>query len=131
MKTTIESILDMQIIAVVGMSPNPARPSHGVAMYLKSQGYTIIPVNPGRSEIEGLPCYHDLESIPGAVDVVDVFRAPEACAPIAQSAVDIGAKALWLQEGVVNVKAVRIAEDAGLLTVQDKCLLKEHRRIKG
>ncbi len=131
MNTTIEKILEMKTIAVVGMSPNPDRPSYQVAMYLKSQGYTIIPVNPGQKEIGGLTCYPDLKSIPVPVEIVDVFRSPDACIPIATSTVEIGAKALWLQEGVINDEAIVIAENADLLAVQDKCLLKEHRRVKG
>lgn len=131
MNTDIEKILEMKTIAVVGMSPNRKRPSNGVALYLKHNGYTIIPVNPGHGEIEGMTCYPDLKSIPVPVDIVDVFRSPHACIPIARSAVEIGAKALWLQEGVLNDEAIRIANTAGLLTVQDKCLLKEHRRLKG
>jgi hypothetical protein len=87
-------------------------------------------VNPGQDEIAGLKCYHSLEEIPFPVDVVDVFRRPEACVPIATSAVKIGAKALWLQEGIINDEAASIAKDAGLLFIQNKCLLKEHRRLK-
>ena len=130
MELTIQKILDFKTIAVVGMSPKPVRASYGVAMYLASQGYTIVPVNPGQDEIAGLKCYHSLEEIPFPVDVVDVFRRPEACVPIATSAVKIGAKALWLQEGIINDEAASIAKDAGLLFIQNKCLLKEHRRLK-
>ena len=128
MKSKIKQILEFRTIAVVGMSPKPERPSHGVAMYLKNQGYTIIPVNPGQSEIEGMVCYPDLKSIPIPVEIVDVFRSPDACIPIAKSAVEIGAKSLWLQEGVINDEAINIAAKGGLLTVQDRCMLKEHRR---
>jgi len=128
---TIIKILNMKTIAVVGMSPNPDRPSYRVAKYLKSNGYKIIPVNPDHSVIDGLKSYPSLKDIPEPVDVVDVFRRAEACEPIAKAAVEIGAKALWLQEGIVNDEAVRIAEEAGLLAVQNRCMLKEHHRLSG
>ncbi|NOZ09227.1 MAG: CoA-binding protein [FCB group bacterium] len=125
---TIEEILAMRTIAIVGLSPNPARPSHGVGLYLIANGYEVIPVNPGHTEILGLTSYPTLKDIPVKVDIVDVFRKGEACLPIAKTAIEIGAKALWLQEGVRNDEAVKIASDAGLLTVQDRCILKEHRK---
>ncbi len=128
---TIRKILNMKTIAVVGMSAKPERPSHGVAMYLLNQGYRIIPVNPGQDEINGLKSYPTLQDIPHPVDVVDVFRKSDFCEPIARAAVEIGAKALWLQEGITNDKALKIAEEAGLMTVQNRCMLKEHRRLMG
>jgi len=129
MDKTIQKILDYKVVAIVGMSAKPERASHGVAMYLFHNGYKIIPVNPGQDDIAGMKCYKRLEDIPDTVDIVDVFRRPDACLDIAKSAIKIGAKALWLQEGIVNQEAMDIAEKAGLLVIQDKCMLKEHRRL--
>lgn len=116
-------------IAVVGLSANAARPSYGVARYLIDHGYEIIPVNPAESEILGLRCYPDLASIPGAVDIVDVFRKAEDVLPIAQEAVRIGAKSLWLQLGVINEAAITLADTAGLALVVDRCIKIEHARL--
>ena len=123
---TINRILKMHTIAVVGLSPKPERASHDVARYLLSQGYKIIPVNPVQEEILGLKCYPNLSAIPEPVDLVDVFRRPEHCPPIAKEAVTIGAKALWLQLGIANDDAARLASDGGLLVVMDRCIKIEH-----
>ena len=123
---TINRILKMRTIAVVGLSPKPERASHDVARYLLSQGYKIIPVNPVQEEILGLKCYPNLSAIPEPVDLVDVFRRPEHCPPIAEEVVTIGAKALWLQLGIANDEAARIASDGGLLVVMDRCIKIEH-----
>ena len=127
---TIQSIFQMKSIAVVGMSPKPERPSHYVAMYMKEKGYEIIPVNPGHKKISGITCYPSLLEIPYKIDVVDVFRRPEHVLPIAELAVEICAKALWLQDAVINVEAAEIAEKAGLLVVMNDCMLRRHRQIK-
>jgi hypothetical protein len=127
---TIKNILKLKIIAVVGMSPKPERPSHYVSMYMKEHGYTIIPVNPGQTEIAGETCYPSLLEIPYKIDVVDVFRRPEHVLPIAELAVKISAKALWLQDNVINEEAAEIAERAGLLVVMNDCMLRQHRKIK-
>jgi len=127
---TIKNILKLKIIAVVGMSPKPERPSHYVSMYMKEHGYTIIPVNPGQTEIAGETCYPSLLEIPYKIDVVDVFRRPEHVLPIAELAVKISAKALWLQDDVINEEAAEIAERAGLLVVMNDCMLRQHRKIK-
>ena len=127
---TIQSIFQMKSIAVVGMSPKPERPSHYVAMYMKEKGYDIIPVNPGHKKIAGMTCYPSLLEIPYKIDVVDVFRRPEHVLPIAEMAVEICAKALWLQDTVINVEAAEIAEKAGLLVVMNDCMLRRHRQIK-
>jgi len=127
---TIQSIFQMRSIAVVGMSPKPERPSHYVAMYMKEKGYDIIPVNPGHKKIAGMTCYPSLLEIPYKIDVVDVFRRPEHVLPIAELAVEICAKALWLQDTVINVEAAEIAEKAGLLVVMNDCMLRRHRQIK-
>ena len=125
----INKIFSMQTIAVVGMSPNPERPSHYVSMYMKDQGYNIIPVNPGHNEIAGIKCYPSLSEISEPVDVVDVFRRSEFILPIAESAINIKAKALWLQDGVINHKAAELAKNSGLIVVMDDCMLRRHRQI--
>ena len=122
-------IFSMQTIAVVGMSPKPERPSHYVSMYMKDQGYNIIPVNPGHNEIAGIKCYPSLSEISEPVDVVDVFRRSEFILPIAESAINIKAKALWLQDGVINHEAAELAKDSGLIVVMDDCMLRRHRQI--
>tara|TARA_B100001142_G_scaffold330043_1_gene395821 strand:- start:1805 stop:2200 length:396 start_codon:yes stop_codon:yes gene_type:complete len=127
--STIKKIFELKTIAVVGMSPKPERPSHYVALYLKENGYDIIPVNPGHDEIAGLRSYPSLKDIPVAVDVVDVFRRSEFVEPIAKDAIDIGAKALWLQDGVINDEGSKLAEDAGLMVVMDDCMLRQHRQF--
>ena len=127
---TIQSIFQMRSIAVVGMSPKPERPSHYVAMYMKEKGYDIIPVNPGHKKIAGMTCYPSLLEIPYKIDVVDVFRRPEHVLPIAELAVEICAKALWLQDTIISVEAAEIAEKAGLLVVMNDCMLRRHRQIK-
>lgn len=117
-----------KIIAVVGLSSNPWRPSHEVASYLQSVGYTIIPVNPNESEVLGQTAYARLEDVPVPVDIVDVFRRPQEVPPVADSAVAIRAKALWLQLGITHAQAAAKAHSAGLLVVEDACLLVEHKR---
>lgn len=112
-------------IAVVGLSSSPMRPSHGVAEYMREAGYEIIPVNP----MEG-GWYGRLEDIPGPVDIVNVFRRSEFVPEIVESAIRIGAKAVWLQEGVVHEGAAEKARSAGLQVVMDRCILKEHLRLK-
>jgi predicted CoA-binding protein len=116
-------------VAVVGLSPDPNRPSHKVARYLAHHGYEIIPVNPDAREISGRPSYPDLQSVPQSVEIVDIFRRSEEVMPIVDEAIKIGAKAVWMQEGVINEAAASRARDAGLLVVMDKCMLKEHRRV--
>jgi predicted CoA-binding protein len=120
---------DSKVIAVVGLSANPERPSYRVASYLKGNGYTIIPVNPSIESTLDEKSYPDLSSIPVAVDVVDIFRKPEDVLPIVEDAVKIGAKTVWLQEGVVNEEAAEFARNAGLRVVMDRCMLKEHQRV--
>ncbi|NOZ03356.1 MAG: CoA-binding protein [FCB group bacterium] len=124
---TIRKILQLKTIAVVGLSPKPERPSWRIAAYLKSVGYKIFPVNPGCSEILDEPCYPTLRDIPETVDVVDVFRRPEHVLPIVEAAIEIGAKALWLQDGVINESAAQKAEQAGLLVVMNDCMLRQHK----
>ena len=125
----IKEIFSMKTIAVVGMSPKLERPSHYVSMYMKDQGYNIIPVNPGHDEIAGIKCYPSLLEISEPVDVVDVFRRSEYIFPVAESAISIKAKALWLQDGVINHEAAELANDSGLIVVMNDCMLRRHRQI--
>lgn len=128
-KETIQKILAMKTIAVVGLSPKEIRPSYGVAKYLQSVGYKIIPVNPSHPQILGEKSYPTLRDIPVKIDVVDVFRRPEHVLPIAEAAIEIGAKAIWFQDGVVNEAAAKKAEEAGLLVVMDDCMLRQRQAI--
>lgn len=118
-------------IAIVGLSADPLRPSHFVGFYLQRHGYRIVPVNPKEREILGEISYPSLSAIPFPVDVVDVFRRPDAVPAIAEEAVKIGAKALWLQFGVISPEGARIARAGGLDVVMDKCMKVEHARYKG
>lgn len=118
-------------IAVVGLSADWYRPSYFAAKYMQEHGFRIIPVNPKYDEILGEKCYPNLKAIPEAVDIVDVFRKPDDCVPIAEDAVAIGAKVLWLQLGVVNEEAARVAEAGGLEVVMDRCVKIEYARLFG
>ncbi|HEX9916466.1 MAG TPA: CoA-binding protein [candidate division Zixibacteria bacterium] len=125
----IDEILDSnKIVAVVGLSSNSARPSYCVADYLKSKGYTIIPVNPKEKEVLGEKAYPTLKEIPQKVDIVDIFRQPELVLPIIDDAIAVGAKVIWMQEGVINHQAALKASKHGLKVVMDRCILKEVRR---
>jgi uncharacterized protein len=124
-----ELLQETKIIAVVGLSDKPTRPSYGVAQYMQSHGYRIIPVNPSCQEILGEKCYRDLKSIPFPIDMVNVFRKSEDCLPIAVEAVEMGAKSLWLQLGVINDEALAYAKEHGLSVTMDKCLKIEHMRL--
>lgn len=128
-----EILESCRVIAVVGLSPKEDRPSYRVASYLQAQGYKIVPVNPAVGEVLGEKAYASLLDIPEAlrVDIVDVFRRAQDVPPIAEEAVKCGAKVLWLQEGIVNEEAAKIARHGGLQVIQDKCMLKEHRRLLG
>ena len=130
MSTEEEILLSSRVVAVVGLSPNPNRPSYNVASYLKKNGYKIIPVNPEAGEILGEPSYPDLSSIPEPIDVVDIFRRAEEVPTIVEEAINIGAKAVWMQEGVINQQAAARAREAGLLVVMDRCMRKEHRELR-
>jgi uncharacterized protein len=127
----IKDILtNSRTIAVVGISDKPDRPSYHVAAYLQSAGYDIIPVNPTVDNVLGEKSYPDLASIPHKIDVVDIFRRSETVGPVVDEAIKIGAKAIWLQEGVINEKACQKASQAGLLVVMDRCMLKEHSNLQ-
>ncbi len=128
---TIESILNSaRTIAVVGMSDNPLRASFGVVVYLREQGYIVIPVNPRRTQIQGHICYPDLLSIPQKVDIVDIFRKSVDVPPVVDEAIKIGAKCVWMQLGVVNKQAAALANNAGLDVVMDKCIMAQHQLLK-
>lgn len=129
---TILGILNTaETIAIVGLSPNELRASHFVGFYLKRHGYRIVPVNPRERTILGETSYPDLAAVPFPIDVVDVFRAPDAVPGIARDAVRAGAKALWCQYGVINAEGGRIAEEAGMKVVMDRCMKVEHARHLG
>lgn len=118
-------------LAIVGLSANWYRPSYFAAKYMQEHGYRIIPVNPAYEEVLGEKCYASLKDIPEKIDLVDCFRKSEDIEPIAKEAIEIGAKVLWLQLGVMNEKAAKMARDAGLEVVQDRCVKIEHGRLFG
>ena len=118
-------------IAVVGLSANESRPSFFAAKYMLEHGYRIFPVNPTYKEILGQRCYPDLESIPEPVDIVDIFQRPDRVMQTSQSAIEINAKVLWMQLGVVNEEAASLAREAGLEVVMDRCVKIEYARLFG
>ncbi len=127
---TLRRILtEARVIAVVGLSADPARPSHQVASYLQRQGYRIIPVNPTIPEVLGEPSYPDLLSVPEPVDVVDIFRPARYVPEIVEQAIAKGAKVIWMQLGVIHFEAAQRAREAGLLVVMDRCMKIEHQRL--
>jgi predicted CoA-binding protein len=125
----IETILGYKTIAVVGISDDSTRPSHFVSSFMQAHGYTIIPVNPNLTQWEGKKCYPDLYSIPVKIDIVDIFRRSEAVPPIVDEAIEIKAKVVWMQEGIVNEEAAAKARRAGMEVVMDKCMKKEYVRL--
>ena len=130
--SAVEEILkNSRTVAMVGLSANKERPSNLVGRYLKEHGYKIIPVNPNEKTVLRYKSYPDLASIPVKVDVVDIFRKPEDVPPIVKEAIEIGAKAVWMQEGIKNVEAAALARKAGLKVVQNKCMRKQHIRLFG
>jgi uncharacterized protein len=131
MGTEQDILNSCRVVAVVGISNKADRPSNRVAAYLKDHGYRIIPVNPSEKVVLEETCYPDLSSIPEKVDVVDIFRRSEEVLPVIEEALKIGAKAVWMQEGVVNEKAAAKARAGGLKVVMDKCISKEHARFFG
>lgn len=124
-------VRESRTVAVVGLSVDPRRPSHGVASYLRDSGLVVLPVNPGITTWHGLTVYASLDELPTTPDIVDVFRRPESTPEVAEQAVAIGAGALWLQLGVINDRAARIAAEGGLDVVMDRCLAVEHREVVG
>ena len=129
---TIQRVIhSASTIAVVGLSGNELRASNFVGYYLKRHGYRVIPVNPRETELFGEASYASLSEVPVPVDIVDVFRQPEAVPAIAEEAVAVGAGALWCQFGVINEEAARIAEEGGVTVIMDRCLKVEHARYVG
>lgn len=126
---TIEQILvECRTIAVVGLSSSPMRPSNGVSSYMRQHGYKVIPVNPNEEQVFGERSFSTLAEVPERIDLVDIFRRSEAAGDVVDEAIKIGAKAVWLQEGVIDGEAAQRALEAGLLVVMDRCWLKEHMR---
>jgi hypothetical protein len=113
-------------IAAVGLTDSPLRPSYGVSHYMKSQGYRIIPVNPNITQWEGEKAYASLLDVPDKIDIVNIFRRPEAVPEVVEHAMQIKAGAIWMQEGVVHHQAAEKARQAGIFVVMDRCILKEH-----
>ena len=127
---TIQKIISgCRTIAVVGLSSDPSRPSNSVSGYMRRQGYKVIAVNPNETEVFGEKAYANLADVPGKIDLVDVFRRSDEAGDAVDQAIAVGAKAVWLQEGVVDRAAAQRALDAGLLVVMDRCWLKEHIRF--
>jgi predicted CoA-binding protein len=120
---------NVRTVAVVGLSPQPARPSFRVAQALQSFGYRIIPVRPLVAEVLGEKAYPDLESLPEIPDIVEVFRAPEHVPAIVESCIKLGIKCLWLQDGVVHETAALRAQQAGILVVMDRCMFRDHTQL--
>ena len=125
-KTIIQST---KSIAIVGLSPKTVRPSNMVGRYLLETGFTVIPVNPGQDEILGLPCYPDLQSIGQPIDMVNIFRRSEDVYPIVEDAIAIKAGSIWMQEGIVNEEAAKLARDAGLQVIMDRCVKVDHAQL--
>lgn len=126
----IRRILDScRTIAVVGLSGNSSRPAHRVAAYMQQHGYTIIPINPNERTVLGERAYATLSNLPAKVDLVSVFRRSDEAGAVIDQAIQMGAQAVWLQEGVIDEAGARRAHEAGLLVVMDRCWLKEHRRL--
>jgi predicted CoA-binding protein len=128
-RETIQEILDnCKTIAVVGLSSNSGRPSHGVASYMRRRGYKVIAVNPNETEVFGDKAYAKLADVPEKIDLVDIFRRSSEAGGAVDEAVALGVTAVWLQEGVIDHAAAKRAQDAGMLVVMDRCWLKEHAR---
>jgi predicted CoA-binding protein len=119
---------ESKTIAVVGLSSNSMRPSFGVTEYMQDAGYRIIPVNPNEAEVLGEKSYPQLEDVPEKIDIVNVFRRAEDVPPVVESAIRIGAKVVWMQQGIENEEAAEQARAAGLVVIEDACILVEHRR---
>jgi predicted CoA-binding protein len=124
-------LVKYRVVAMVGASDNPERPSHRVAGFLRLRGFRVIPVNPSLESVAGEKAYPDLESIPEPVEVVDIFRRSEDVPAIVEQAIAIGARVVWMQEGVVNKEAAARAKEAGLTVIMDHCMGKELMRLIG
>jgi predicted CoA-binding protein len=125
----IKQILDnCRTIAVVGLSASPTRPSHDVAAYMQRQGYRVIPVNPNETAVLGEKCYPSLAAVPEKIDLVDIFRRSDQAGKAVDEAIEVGAKAVWLQDGVIDNEAAQRALEAGLMVVMNRCWLRDHVR---
>jgi hypothetical protein len=124
----LELLKKYKTIAVVGLSSNPMRPSFGVTEYMQGEGYRIIPVNPNESEVLGEKSYARLEEVPEQIDIVNIFRRVGDVPPVVESAIRVGAKVVWMQQGIENEEAAERAQMAGLVVIEDACILVEHRR---
>ncbi|MGH7215106.1 MAG: CoA-binding protein [Tepidisphaeraceae bacterium] len=122
----IARMLSAKRIAIVGLSDDPSRPSHEIGEYLLSQGKEIIPVNPTHTQVLGRRCYARLADVPGPIDLVNVFRRPEFCADVTREAIAAGARGVWLQSGITNAEAKKLADDVGIDFVQNRCIMVEH-----
>jgi len=128
--TEAEILAKYRNVAVVGLSSDPLKPSRKVASYLAEHGYNVIPVNPKATEILGKKSYPSLSVVPEKVEIVDIFRRPEDMMPIVEEAIKVGAKVVWMQEGIVNEAAAQKAREAGLQVVMDKCIRRELMKLK-
>ena len=122
----VDRMLKAKRIAIVGMSDDPSRPSHGIGSYLIAHGYDVVPVNPTHAQVMGRKCYAKLSDVPGEIDLVNVFRRPEFCGEVAREAIAIGVKGIWLQSGIRNDEARESAKQAHVDFVQDRCIMVEH-----
>ena len=130
-RTADEILTRYRSVAVVGLSANPTRPSFRVASYLRDAGFAIVPINPLIARWRDLPCYPNLRAAPGPIEVVDVFRRSELVGPVVDDAIAIGARAVWMQDGVIDPDAAARARAAGLLVVMDRCMMRDHMRRGG
>ncbi|MGQ9916008.1 MAG: CoA-binding protein [Bryobacteraceae bacterium] len=130
MDTELEILRSSRVLAVVGLSSNPHRASHGVSRYLQREGYRIIPVNPKETEVLGEKSWPSLLDVPERVDSVVIFRRPEHVPEIVDQAIQKGARAVWMQQGITNAEAAARARQAGLLVVEDRCMMIEHLRLR-
>lgn len=130
-ETAREILARFRRVAVVGISDRPERASHEVAAYLQRVGYTLVPVNPRLDRVLGLPCFRDLRAAPAPIEVVDIFRRSELVAPVVEEAILVGARAVWMQDGVVDEDAAARARAAGLLVVMDRCMMRDHLAFGG
>jgi len=128
-ETVTELLRTCKTIAVVGISPKPARDSNKVARYLLDHGYEVVPVNPGQREILGRPCFKSLADIPFPVDMADLFLNPSRVSPVVDQAIDIGVRAVWMQIGVIHNEAARRAKAAGIPVVMNLCIMREHMKM--
>lgn len=129
MQDPVAEILERyKTLAVVGLSSKPMRPSHGVASYMQSHGYRIIPVNPNETSVLGQKAFPSLDDVPESAEIVVIFRRPEFVPEVVEAAIRHGAKVVWMQEGVIHEDAARRAREAGLTVIQDRCILKEHAK---